>query len=143
MDLARVDAGALALSVLLVAFSCTGMGFVFGSLSLVVRDGWMVTSTFISALYILSGVNFPVASLPAALQPVAYALPLTRGVMAARLALHGAAARRDRAAAGGRGAGRRGVPGDRLRRVPSDRAPQHELRDAGRGVRRASPIPAV
>jgi ABC-2 type transport system permease protein len=92
MDLGRVNASALALSVLLVAFSCTGIGFVFGSLSLVVRDGWMITSTFISALYILSGVNFPVASLPAVLQPVASALPLTRGVMAARLALQGGAA---------------------------------------------------
>jgi ABC-2 type transport system permease protein len=90
MDVARVDAGALALSALLVAFSCTGMGFVFGSLSLVVRDGWMITTTFISTLYILSGVNFPVESLPAVLQPVAYALPLTRGVQAARLALQGA-----------------------------------------------------
>ncbi len=73
-----------------MAFSCTGIGFVFGSLSLVVRDGWMITSTFVSALYILSGVNFPVESLPSVLQPVAYALPLTRGVQAARLALQGA-----------------------------------------------------
>jgi ABC-2 type transport system permease protein len=50
----------------------------------------MILTTFVSALYILVGVNFPVESLPPMLQPVAYGLPLTRGIMAARLALQGA-----------------------------------------------------
>jgi ABC-2 type transport system permease protein len=50
----------------------------------------MITTTFISALYILVGVNFPVESLPVVLQKVAYGLPLTRGIMAARLTLDGA-----------------------------------------------------
>ena len=92
MDLSRLNVWALALSVLLVAITSTGLGFLFGSISLVSRDGWMITSTFISALYILVGVNFPVQSLPSVLQPVAYGLPLTRGIMAARLALQGAEA---------------------------------------------------
>jgi len=47
-------------------------------------------TTFIQALYILVGVNFPVEALPGVLQKVAYGLPLTRGVMAARLVLDGA-----------------------------------------------------
>jgi ABC-2 type transport system permease protein len=41
-------------------------------------------------LYILVGVNFPIESLPPVLQTVAYGLPLTRGIMAARLAMEGA-----------------------------------------------------
>jgi ABC-2 type transport system permease protein len=89
MQLARVDLGMLLLSVLLIAVTSTGLGFLFGSVSLISRDGWMITTTFISALYILVGVNFPVQSLPSALQPVAFGLPLTRGIMAARLALEG------------------------------------------------------
>lgn len=89
MDLSRANGWALALSVLLVAITSTGLGFLFGSISLVSRDGWMITSTFISALYILVGVNFPVQSLPSVLQPISYGLPLTRGIMAARLALQG------------------------------------------------------
>jgi len=41
-------------------------------------------------LYILSGVNFPVAVLPKSLQAISYSLPLTRGIAAARQALNGA-----------------------------------------------------
>jgi ABC-2 type transport system permease protein len=36
------------------------------------------------------GVNFPVDLLPAFLKVLAYALPMTRGIQAARLALDGA-----------------------------------------------------
>jgi ABC-type polysaccharide/polyol phosphate export permease len=43
------------------------------------------------ALYIFSGVNFPVDVLPKSLQLISYGLPLTRGIQAARLAMDGAA----------------------------------------------------
>ncbi len=49
-----------------------------------------ILNTFLSALYILVGVNFPVEALPPVLQTVAWGLPLTRGILAARLALQGA-----------------------------------------------------
>ena len=80
----------LLLCILLIAITSSGLGFFFGAISLVSRDGWIYLNTFISGLYILVGVNFPVESLPAALQTVAYGLPLTRGIMAARLVLNGA-----------------------------------------------------
>jgi ABC-2 type transport system permease protein len=80
----------LLLCIFLIAITSSGLGFLFGSISLVSRDGWMILNTFLSALYILVGVNFPVESLPAVLQKIAYGLPLTRGIMAARLALNGA-----------------------------------------------------
>jgi ABC-2 type transport system permease protein len=41
------------------------------------------------ALYIFSGVNFPVDVLPKSLQLISYSLPLTRGIQAARLAMDG------------------------------------------------------
>jgi ABC-2 type transport system permease protein len=40
-------------------------------------------------LYMLGGVNFPVDVLPRALQALSYALPMTRGIQAARLAIQG------------------------------------------------------
>ena len=74
---------------LLIAVTSSGLGFLFGSISLVTRDGWMILSTFLSFLYILVGVNFPVASLPMILQKLSWGLPLTRGIMAARLVMEG------------------------------------------------------
>lgn len=78
------------LCVFITAFSTSGMGFIMGSLSLVNRDGWMITSTLSLSLYILVGANFPVSSLPAFLKPISYALPMTRGILASRAALAGA-----------------------------------------------------
>ena len=89
-DMARINFPLLLLCVFLIALTSSGLGFLFGSISLISRDGWIYLNTFLSMLYILVGVNFPVESLPAALQTVAYGLPLTRGIMAARLALNGA-----------------------------------------------------
>jgi ABC-2 type transport system permease protein len=89
LDLSRVNFGLTILCTLLLAVSSSGLGFIFGGISLVSRDGWMFLNTFVQGLYILVGVNIPVASLPEVLQQVAYALPLTRGIMAARLTLAG------------------------------------------------------
>jgi ABC-2 type transport system permease protein len=88
-DLSRINFPLLLLCVFLIAVTSSGLGFLFGSISLVSRDGWIYLNTFLSALYILVGVNFPVESLPTALQTIASGLPLTRGIMAARLALNG------------------------------------------------------
>ncbi len=90
MDLSQVNFVLLMLCTFLLAITASGIGFLFGSISLISRDGWTVLTTFIQALYILVGVNFPVDALPGVLQKVAYGLPLTRGVMAARLVLDGA-----------------------------------------------------
>ncbi|HOJ01856.1 MAG TPA: ABC transporter permease [Anaerolineaceae bacterium] len=90
MDLSGVGLWLLVLCTFLLAVTASGIGFLFGSISLISRDGWTVLTTFIQALYILVGVNFPVDALPGVLQKVAYGLPLTRGVMAARLVLDGA-----------------------------------------------------
>jgi ABC-2 type transport system permease protein len=90
MDTSLINLPLLLVCILLVSITSTGLGFVFGSISLINRDSWTILSTFLSALYILVGVNFPVDALPWLLQKVAYLLPLTRGLMAARLILNGA-----------------------------------------------------
>jgi ABC-2 type transport system permease protein len=90
LDMSGINFGMLILSMFLIAISSSGLGFLFGSISLVSRDGWIFLNTFLSLLYILVGVNFPVTALPAVLQKLAYSLPLTRGIQAARLALAGA-----------------------------------------------------
>lgn len=90
LDVTQMNIMMLMLCIMLISITSSGLGFIFGSISLVSRDGWMIMTTFISALYILVGVNFPVESLPALLQKVAFGLPLTRGIMAARLAMNGA-----------------------------------------------------
>ncbi len=89
LDLSTVNIFLLMICSLLIAVTSSGLGFLFGSISLVTRDGWMILSTFLSFLYILVGVNFPVASLPMILQKLSWGLPLTRGIMAARLVMEG------------------------------------------------------
>lgn len=89
LDLSNINIFLLMICSLLIAVTSSGLGFLFGSISLVTRDGWMILSTFLSFLYILVGVNFPVASLPLMLQKLSWGLPLTRGIMAARLVMEG------------------------------------------------------
>jgi ABC-2 type transport system permease protein len=90
LDLSRVNFALLLFCSLLIVLTSSGMGFILGSISLVTREGWMITSTLAIALYILVGVNFPVDLLPGWLKLVSYSLPMTRGILAARQALTGA-----------------------------------------------------
>ena len=90
VDLSHANLGLTGLCILLLSVTSCGMGLILGSLSLRTREAWTITSMVSIALYILSGVNFPVALLPKALQAISYSLPLTRGIAAARLTLNGA-----------------------------------------------------
>ena len=89
-SLANMNFLLVLLCVFITAFTTSGMGYIMGSLSLVNRDGWMITTTLSLSLFILVGANFPVSSLPEWIQPLSYALPMTRGILAARQALAGA-----------------------------------------------------
>jgi ABC-2 type transport system permease protein len=90
LDLSHSNLPLVAGCVLLLSATSTGLGLILGSISLMTQEGWFITSTISMALYILCGINFPVSALPAPLQAVAYALPMTRGIEAARMALEGA-----------------------------------------------------
>jgi ABC-2 type transport system permease protein len=90
MDLSRSNLPLTALCILLLSVTSCGIGLVLGSLSLRSREAGNITSMIAIVLYMLSGVNFPVNVLPRAFQAISYALPLTRGIQAARLAMAGA-----------------------------------------------------
>jgi ABC-2 type transport system permease protein len=77
--------------ILLISITTCGLGFLLGSIGLVARDNDSITGNLALAFYVLVGVNFPVDMLPRFMQWVAYGLPMTRGLMAARMALAGAA----------------------------------------------------
>lgn len=90
IDLTHSNLPLTALCVLLLSVTSCGIGLVLGSLSLRSREAWTVTSMISILLYMLSGVNFPVSVLPKSFQVLSYALPLTRGIQAARLTMSGA-----------------------------------------------------
>lgn len=90
VDLGRANMTLTVLSIILLSFTSCGMGLILGSLSLRTREAWTITSMVVIALYIFSGVNFPVEVLPGSMQAISYSLPLTRGIQAARLAMNGA-----------------------------------------------------
>lgn len=90
VDLSRSNLPLTALCILLLSITSCGLGLILGSLSLRTREAWTITSMVVIALYIFSGVNFPVDVLPNSLQLISYGLPLTRGIQAARLAMDGA-----------------------------------------------------
>jgi ABC-2 type transport system permease protein len=89
IDLGRADLALTALCILLLSVTSCGLGLVLGSLSLRSRDAGSITGMIAIVLYMLSGVNFPVDVLPQLFQHISYALPLTRGIQAARLAMAG------------------------------------------------------
>ena len=90
LDLRTANLLLLGLCIVIISLTTAGLGLLFGSLGLVMRDSIIVANVVYYGLLILCGVNFPVARLPLVLQAVAYALPLTRGVEAARQAVRGA-----------------------------------------------------
>ena len=92
IDLHQANLGLLAACVLVISLSTAGLGLMFGSIGLVMRDAIIIANVVYYALLIVCGVNFPVSRLPAVLQVVAYSLPLTRGVQAARGAAAGSSA---------------------------------------------------
>lgn len=90
LDLRHADVPLLALCVLVVSVTTSGLGLMFGSIGLIMRDAIVVANAVYYLLLVFCGINFPVDRLPVALQVVAYSLPLTRGVEAARRAAAGA-----------------------------------------------------
>lgn len=90
LDLGHSNIPLLAGCILLISVTTSGLGLMFGSLSLIMRDVITIANTVYYLLLVLCGINFPVARLPAWAQVVSYSLPMTRGVAAARQAVTGA-----------------------------------------------------
>jgi ABC-2 type transport system permease protein len=90
LDLQHANLPLLAVCVLVISLTTAGMGLLFGSIGLVMRDAIIIANVVYYLLLVVCGINFPVSRLPGAIQLIAYGLPLTRGVEAAREAATGA-----------------------------------------------------
>jgi ABC-2 type transport system permease protein len=72
------------------AFSTSGLGLMLGSLSLITVNVMFVNNLIYFMLLIFSGSNLDLSKLPAVMQTVSQAIPLTRGIASARLIIAGA-----------------------------------------------------
>jgi ABC-2 type transport system permease protein len=79
----------LAVSVVLTAFAMVGFGLLLGGVALYLRTSIVLGNIFLFAGLLLSGVNFPLSSLPPVLQYAGDGVPLTWGLAAIRAAVAG------------------------------------------------------
>ena len=90
LDLSNTNLWALALTILITTLSTCGLGLMLGSLALVTVNVMFINNLVYFLLLIFSGANIPMQTLPAWIQAISSALPLTRGIAAARLLVGGA-----------------------------------------------------
>jgi ABC-2 type transport system permease protein len=90
LDLQHGNLPLLGLCVLVISFTTAGLGLLFGSIGLIMRDAIIIANVVYYLLLVVCGINFPVSRLPEVIQLLSYGLPLTRGVEAAREAAAGA-----------------------------------------------------
>jgi ABC-2 type transport system permease protein len=82
---------ALATVLLITVTSCTGLGMLLGSIGLRARDVFFASNLVYFLMLLVCGVNIPVEELPAWLEAIGRAVPLTHGIEAAREIVDGAA----------------------------------------------------
>ena len=90
LDLSHTNLSALGLTILITTISTCGLGLLMGCLSLLTANVMFINNFVYFSLLIFSGANVPIASLPAWMQVISNALPLTRGITAARALAAGA-----------------------------------------------------
>lgn len=81
---------ALALVVVVSAFSCTALGLMVGAIGLRARDVFFFANLVVYLLLLFCGTNVPLDSLPGWMETVSRGLPLTHGIEAARQIASGA-----------------------------------------------------
>jgi ABC-2 type transport system permease protein len=90
LDLSNTNLAALALVITITTLSTCGLGLLLGSLALMTVNVMFINNLVYFLLLIFSGANIPLQSLPVWVQAISSALPLTRGIAAARLLVGGA-----------------------------------------------------
>lgn len=90
VDFGSANLVGVAIVSLLTCFSLMGMGLAVGSVGIYLRTAAILASLFGYIGLLICGVNFPVSYLPEWLQVFSYAMPLTYGVEATRMAVEGA-----------------------------------------------------
>ena len=74
----------LALALAVGALACGFFGLALGALGLRFRDVWLVSNVSVALLLLLTGVNVPARTLPAAMRAIGQGLPITHAAEAAR-----------------------------------------------------------
>jgi ABC-2 type transport system permease protein len=90
LDLSNASIPALALTIMITTISTCGLGLLMGCLSLITVNVMFVNNFVYFLLLIFSGANIRLDQVPAWVQVTSSALPLTRGISAARLLIQGA-----------------------------------------------------
>jgi len=90
LDLSHTSMPALAVTIVITTISVCGFGLVLGCLSLITVNVMFINNFVYFLLLIFSGANVRLNELPAWVQAISSALPLTRGIAAARLLVQGA-----------------------------------------------------
>jgi ABC-2 type transport system permease protein len=90
VNFAQANVLALAIAVVMTSFTMTGFGLLIGGFCFHFRNPMVFANIFTFVLLIFCGVNFAVQDLPAQIQFISYAFPLTYGITAARNAINGA-----------------------------------------------------
>src|SRR5205823_5271751 len=82
--------GPLGLTVLIAAFSCTGLGLINGAVSLRIRENAVLNNVIFGFLLIFTGANVPLDTLPGWMSTISEGLPFTHAIAAARKLADGA-----------------------------------------------------
>lgn len=90
VSFAQTDFLALGVVLFFSSLTLAGLGLIIASLSLFLRTVEPIMNVTYLFIFLVAGINFPVADLPRILQPFAYLIPLTYGVEAAREVISGA-----------------------------------------------------
>ena len=77
-------------AILLTLISASTVGWLIGSIALPVRWGTMFGNLVAYTMMIVCGINFPVTSLPPAVQTFSRCIPITNGLLAVREIIDGA-----------------------------------------------------
>ncbi len=80
----------LCLVVVVSVASCTAFGLVLGSVGMRARDVFLIANVAYYLMWLLCGVNVPLADLPGWLAQIGRLMPLTHGIAAARAVVTGA-----------------------------------------------------
>lgn len=80
----------LALTIVVTAFSCVGLGFLNAAAGLRWRESGVLSNLCLYALLMFAGVNVPLDRLPSWMSTLAQGLPVTHGAEAARELVAGA-----------------------------------------------------
>ena len=90
LDLSKTNIPALGLVILVTTISTCGLGLLLGCVALITVNVMFVNNFVYFLLLIFSGANIPMRDLPSWIQLISSALPLTRGIAAARELIGGA-----------------------------------------------------